>query len=633
MRPTLDTVNLGGVVPLYATTDAVNGPIVFTRDDGAILTRGAGRVRGRHEKEGSFGQFLENYMDNRTYGFVNEDFTNTATKHIRTTYEPVSTPDHDGNRITNWRHWKEQGDNATFMQNDYMKDMTMDAMPIPPTGTVAFVQQFDDMNPPGTRSFTMGDNFEFEFGIFILPTALATPGSRDSYYTDTFRLQIGVGGLTPYNMDFDNGAAPFNAMGPGPASRFGGNTTASWLRIEPYNYYGEMALNIQQENVQNFVKGRQLFHTDFTNGQHSDPGNPVLTAVAGFAGPLNNANSCETCHFLNGPGLALSGPLGLTSSMVFKLPGGNQVHQQQGSAVPGPSTTMTVMLDGAPVTLTKPSYTVTTMQAGTPAFSARIARKVVGMGLLEAVDERTLLLRADRLDCNKDGISGRPNFVKDPVSGALRIGRFGWKAEKVSVKHQVADAALVDMDVGTTMFKDSTGKVELTDVQLSQIATYMSLLSVPPQLNPAETDPDVLAGEQIFKTAGCANCHQTDTVTGANHPFTELRNQSIKPYSDLLLHDMGPDLADNSGVAASDDPMAPASASEWRTPPLWGISKLAIVDPMNRMTSLGLLHDGRAKNVTEAVLWHGGEASAVKAAFIALPTAQRNQLLAFVNSL
>jgi Cytochrome C oxidase, cbb3-type, subunit III len=245
-RPTLDAIDLGGVVPLFATTDAKNGPIVFTRDDGAIITRGAGRVRGRHEKEGSFGQFLENYMDNRTYGFVNEDFTNTATKHIRTTYEPVSTPDHDGNRITNWRHWKEQGDNATFMQNDYMKDMTMDAMPIPPTGTVAFVQQFDDMNPPGTRSFTMGDNFEFEFGIFILPTALATPGSRDSYYTDTFRLQIGVGGLTPYNMDFDNGAAPFHAMGPGPASRFGGNTTASWLRIEPYNYYGEMALNIQQ---------------------------------------------------------------------------------------------------------------------------------------------------------------------------------------------------------------------------------------------------------------------------------------------------------------------------------------------------------------------------------------------------
>jgi CxxC motif-containing protein (DUF1111 family)/cytochrome c553 len=634
-RPSINSVDLAGVVPLFATTDAVNGPIVFTRDDGAVITRGAGRVRGRHEKEGSFGQFLENYMDNRTYGFVNEDFTNTATKHIKTTYEPVSTPDHDGNRITNWRHWKEQGDNATFMLNDYMKDMTMSDIPmgVPPTGPVAFVQQFDDLNPPNGRSFTQGLNFEFEFGIFILPTALVTPGSRDSYYTDTFRLQIGIGGLTPYNMDFDNGMAPFNAMGPIPASRFGGSTTASWLRIEPYNYYGEMALNIQQENVQNFVQGRRLFHTDFTNGQHSDPGNPVLTRVAGFAGPMNQTNSCESCHFLNSPGFTLSGTLGPTSSMVFKFPGPGQIHQQTGSAASGTPTTSTVMLDGAPVTLTKPTFTVTTQAAGTPAFSARIARKLVGMGLLEAIDERSLLLRADPLDCNKDGISGRPNYIKDPVTNALRVGRFGWKAEKVSVQHQVAEAAADDLDVGTSMFKDSTGKVELTDQDLAQMTTYMRLLSVPPQLNPLETDPDVLAGEQIFKTVGCANCHQTDMVTGANHPFTELRNQAIKPYSDLLLHDMGPDLADNSGVAASDDPMAPAAASEWRTPPLWGMSKLIIVDPMHRTGNLGLLHDGRAKSVTEAVLWHGGEASVVKTAFIALPTAQRNQLLAFVNSL
>jgi CxxC motif-containing protein (DUF1111 family) len=273
------------------------------------------------------------------------------------------------------------------------------------------------------------------------------------------------------------------------------------------------------------------------------------------------------------------------------------------------------------------------MAAGAPAYSARIARKLVGMGLIEAIDERSMLLRADPLDCNMDGISGRPNYIKDPVTGALRIGRMGWKAEKVSVQHQVADAAANDIDVGTSMIKDSTGKVELTDQDFMQMTTYMRLLSVPPQLNPLETDPDVLAGEQIFKTVGCAACHQTDAVTGANHPFTELRNQAIKPYSDLLLHDMGPDLADNSGVAASNDPMAPASASEWRTPPLWGMSKLTIVDPMHRMNNLGLLHDGRAATITEAVLWHGGEAATIKAAFVALPTAQRNQLLAFVGSL
>ena len=625
VRPALDTISLGGVVPLFASTDATNGPIVFTRDDGAIVTRGAGRVRGRHEKEGSFGQFLENYFDNRTYGFVSEDFTNTATKHIRTTYEPISTPDHDGNRITNWRHWKEQGDNATFMQNDYMKDMPMTAVPMPPTGKTAFVQKFDDLNPPGGRSFAVGQNFEFEFGIFIDPASLVTKGSRDSYYTDTFRLQIGVGGLTPLNLDF------VGLPGPVPDGRFGGATTASWLRVEPYNYYGEMALNIQQENVQNFVEGRRMFHSDFTTGAHSDPGNPVLTKVMGLAGPVNNTTSCESCHFRNGPGFQLAGALDAKASMVFKFPGAaGQVHQQTGSVTLAAPTTMSVMLDGAPVTLSKPNYTVTTMQAGAQPFSARIARKLIGMGLLEAIDERTLLERADPTDCNGDGISGRPNYIHEPVTNALRVGRIGWKAEKVSVVHQVADALQQDMDVGTSVLKDSTGKAELADADLLKIATYMRLISVPPQ--PNATDPDVMAGEQIFKTVGCANCHMTDTITGANHPFTELRNQSIKPYSDLLLHDMGPDLADNSGIAASTDPAAPAAASEWRTPPLWGIGLLTTVDP-TRATNLGLLHDGRAKTVTEAVLWHGGEASKVKAAFIALPTAQRTQLLKFLSNI
>ena len=626
-RPTLDSVSLGGVVPLFAPTDAKNGPIVFTRDDGAIITRGAGRVRGRHEKEGSFGQFLENYFDNRTYGFVNEDFTNTATKHITTTYEPVSMPDHNGNRITNWRHWKMQGDNATFMQNDYMKDGTDANLPmgVPPTGSYAFVQYFDDMNPPGGRSFTVGQNFEFEFGIFILDSALVTPGSRDSYYTDTFRLQIGLGGLTPLNLDFSG------LPGPVADARFGGQTTASWLRVEPYNYYGEMALNMQQENVQNFVAGRRMFHSDFTTGVHSDPGNPVLTKVQNLAGPLNNTTSCESCHFRNGPGFQLTGAFDSKASMVFKYPGAQgQLHPMTGSVSIGAPTTMSVMLDGAPVALSKPNYTVTSMQSGAQPFSARIARKLIGAGLLEAIDERTLLERADPADCNGDGISGRPNYIHEPVTNNLRIGRLGWKAEKVSVVHQVADALQQDMDVGTSILKDSTGKVELMDADLLQIATYMRLISVPPQ--PNATDPDVMAGEQIFKTVGCANCHMTDTITGANHPFTELRNQSIKPYSDLLLHDMGSDLADNSGIALSTDPTAPAAASEWRTAPLWGIGLLTTVDP-TRATNLGLLHDGRAKTVTEAVLWHGGEASAVKAAFVALPTAQRAQLLKFLSNI
>jgi CxxC motif-containing protein (DUF1111 family) len=207
----------------------------------------------------------------------------------------------------------------------------------------------------------------------------------------------------------------------------------------------------------------------------------------------------------------------------------------------------------------------------------------------------------------------------------LRIGRFGWKAEKVDVRHQAAEAAFDDMGLGSSLFPDA-GKAELADEDLNRLVTYMRLVSVPGQRG--HGDPKVAQGEQIFKTIGCSNCHVTDVVTSANHPFAELRSQDIKPYSDLLLHDMGPDLADNSGVVASDDPSAPPAASEWRTPPLWGTGLLSTIS-----THTGLLHDGRAASVLEAVLWHGGEAEATRERVTKLSAADREALLAFVQSL
>jgi CxxC motif-containing protein (DUF1111 family) len=305
---------------------------------------------------------------------------------------------------------------------------------------------------------------------------------------------------------------------------------------------------------------------------------------------------------------------------------GAQLQPKDGSAtVSGTETKLVTLGDGTAVTLSKPKIAVTAKSGETLKFSARIARKVIGMGLLEAIDERTLLNRADQKDCNGDGISGRANFIKDPLTGALRLGRFGWKAEKVDVRHQVAEAAFDDMGVGSSLFPDQ-GKAELSDDELSRLVTYMRLVSVPGQRD--HSAPQVLQGEQIFKTVGCANCHVTDVVTGANHPFVELRSQDIKPYSDLLLHDMGADLADNSAVAPSDDVAAPAAASEWRTPPLWGTGLLATINGHT-----GLLHDGRAASVLEAVLWHGGEAEATKQRVIQLSAADRAALVAFVASL
>jgi CxxC motif-containing protein (DUF1111 family) len=617
-----DLVNLGDLKPLYTAASVVNPPVVTKLADGTLVTRGAGRVRGRHEKEGSFGTFGPHYFENRSYGFVVEDFTPTGTKRIRVTYMPIAMPDHNGNRITNWRAWKQQGNNATFAENKYMEDVTTG--PMMAMGPVAQYQQYDQTFVPGGRTMDVGQNFEFEFGIFIDPASLTSAGSRNSYYTDTFRYAIGTGGMTANNLDYDQ------APGPLAEARLGGDTTIAWVFAEPEMYFSQMALNTQQENVQNFLEGRRLFHTDFVTGEHSEEGNPTFTEQAGKAGPLFATTSCENCHIHNGPGELLTGAMDEKSSMVFKLYNagelGNQLQLQEGSAsVSGTDTKMVTLGDGTAVTLSRPKFTVTASKGDASHYSARLARKLVGLGLLEAIDEQTILGRADRLDCDQDGISGRPSFVADPKTGELRLGRMGWKAEKVDVAHQVADAASADIGLGSSFFPEN-GKAELEDSELMKLTTYMRLIGVPPQREHAT--PAVMQGEQLFKTVGCANCHVTDVVTSANHPFAELRSQSIRPFTDLLLHDMGEDLADNSGVAIGTEANSPPGASEWRTPPLWGIG---LYEKVNGHT--GLLHDGRAKSVLEAALWHGGEAQKVKERFMALSSAERDALVAFVMSL
>jgi CxxC motif-containing protein (DUF1111 family) len=640
-RTGLDAISLGDVKPLFTATDAVNPPIVFKRDDGALITRGAGRVRGRHEgpldTNQPFMEFVADYFLSRTYGWIVEDFTPLGQAHVRVTYLPISMPTGG----TNFRAWKMYGNGDVFTNNGGMKsDVQMPSIMVNgqemtanyPTKFAPFarIQQAETtMNGRTNMPVAPGDLFEFEFGIFNDAGAIQPPGSRTNYYTDTYRYQVGKGGVTSNNPDKYTGGK--GILGPVPGAQGGGDTTNVWPYFMQESQFGQMALNVQHENVQHLVMGRRLFHTDFTTGAHSEPNNPVFMEQVGKAGPLGQTTSCENCHISNGPGATLTATgLDPKASMAIKLYNagalGAQLQPTQGSAALMGSTTKTVMLsDGTSVTLTKPTIAVMAKDGTMPAFSARVARKVIGMGLLEAIDERTILSRADQKDCDMNGISGRPNFVKDPRTGDLRLGRFGWKAEKVSVEHQVAEAAMLDMGVGTSLFPDN-GKVELNDDDLSHLVTYMRLVSVPGQRNYG--DAQVTAGEQIFKTIGCASCHATDVVTGANHPFSELRNQAIKPYTDLLLHDMGADLADNSGIPAPTSESSPASASEWRTPPLWGTGLLMTINGHT-----GLLHDGRANGVLEAILWHGGEAEATKQAVMKLSATDRAALLAFVNSI
>ncbi len=644
VAPTLD-----GVVPLFSATDVVNPPIVFTRDDGALITRGAGRVRGRHEgpldTNQPFQEWVTDYFMDRTYGWIVEDYTVIGESRIRASYIPVGPPTGG----TNFRAWKNYSNGDVFNVNGGMEGSTIPNLSLGgkdlAQGYETTFQAYDAVQSQETtqnaregRAMQTGDIFEFEFGIFF-QGSIEPAGSRTAYYTDTFRYRVGVGGVTSNNPDPYEGDAGADAevrwvLGPSEPAQLGGGTTNVWHYYMPETYFGQMALNIQHENVQHFVQGRRLFHTDFTTGEHSEGANDPFTEQAGKAGPQLVTTSCENCHINNGPGTTLTA-FDETASMAFKLYNagalGNQLQLDEGNVTVGsPETKVVTLGDGTTVNLTKPTFTVTANDGSSPAYSARIARKLIGVGLLEAISEETILARADMLDCDANGISGRPNFITDPVSGVIRVGRMGWKAEKVSVQHQVADAAEADLGVFSSVIPGPNGEVELTDAELADLTTYMRLIAVPGQRD--YDDPQVAQGEEIFKTIGCGNCHVTDAVTGANHPFAELRNQSIKPFTDLLLHDMGPDLADNSGIAvpaAGDGNQAqPAGASEWRTAPLWGTGLLATVNGHT-----GLLHDGRAGSVLEAVLWHGGEAEAIKQKLIALPTAEREALLRFVESL
>jgi CxxC motif-containing protein (DUF1111 family)/cytochrome c553 len=628
-RPLL---TLGSAMPLFANAEAVV-PVTFVRDDGALITRAAGRVRGRHELEGTYGPFGPMYFEDRTYGFVIEDFTARGESRIRVTYLPIARPQDK----TNFRAFKIYGDGNVFHANTGMDSDT--ALPsllragndpaanyTKVIAPYARVQSHEvTRNARANRALQKDDLFEFEFGVFIDPGDVSA-NSRTAYYTDTFRYRIGRGGLTPENFDTSG------TLGPTEIAYQGGATTLAWVYAEPDGYFSQMALNIQHEHVQRFVEGRRLFHTDFASGAHSESGNPALPEQANKAGPLFVTTSCERCHAGNGGGRTLTAALDEQSSLVFKLYGadaslGGQLQLQEGSARLLDSEQHSVTLaDATAVTLSRPHFEVRPKAGAVPMYSARIARRLVGLGLLEAIDEQTILSQADPEDCDANGISGRPHFVSDPAGRGVRLGRFGWRAEKVSVEHQVADALAADLGVQTRLIPGAKGEIELNDADLDRMSTYMRLLGVPPQRT-AE-DPLVAKGEALFRSVGCAYCHVPAVTTGEAHPYVELRGQQIRPYTDLLLHDLGPDLADDAAASRDGTGNEPATASEWRTAPLWGVGLSQQVQGY-----VALLHDGRAQSVLEAVLWHGGEATRVRERVTQLSREDREALIRFVESL
>ena len=293
----------------------------------------------------------------------------------------------------------------------------------------------------------------------------------------------------------------------------------------------------------------------------------------------------------------------------------------------------------APPTLFEsPSFRSTTSVSGAlpegTLTSLRIANQLVGVGLLEAVAEEQILERADPQDLDGDGISGRPNRVWNLDRQVTALGRFGWKANQPDVLQQVASAFFADMGITNRLFPVDAcraddlacerqmlhdGSFDINSDDLAKVVLYTRALAVPAQRN--HTAPNVQRGRALFFDLGCETCHRARMTTAEHPTIPALSNQSIKPYSDMLLHDMGPGLADGR-------PDFEATGSEWRTPPLWGIGLIRVV---NKHTFF--LHDGRARNLQEAILWHGGEALAAQQSYLNLPRRDREALLAFLESL
>lgn len=280
--------------------------------------------------------------------------------------------------------------------------------------------------------------------------------------------------------------------------------------------------------------------------------------------------------------------------------------------------------DGTPFELRRPriSFKIPGVKTRRVKRSLRMSPAVVGSGLIEAIPASFIIAQSDPYDLNNDGISGRVQYSINERTGALEIGRFGFKGIHPTLEQQGAGAFAADIGVTNPIFKSSNGKSEITQKALDDLTFYMQASTVPKARN--QNDPSVIAGKALFQSVGCSDCHKFNITTGG-HALPELNGQTIHPFTDLLLHDMGPLLADKRHEFQ-------ASGTEWRTTPLWsiGIAERLLADENVTPT---FMHDGRARTLEEAILWHDGEAAAARYNFMNLSAADRAKLIAFLKSI
>lgn len=641
--------------PSAARSDESEATTVADACSSKKVTEGVIRVRRRHENDMDFSRYNPFYWQGRRTSFRVEDFTPCGTMAIVFTlttewpqdYTPTRGPDfsaiYKGDPVA-----PSEALRSKFEINSRMSHMAENRIFQATIGPNAFAAYPESLKP--------GNLLVFEFRFFNNEShpewqrqKATDPQTISAYYSEFFRIRIGEAGLLIDNPQDDDGFAPEESYA-------GGGTTIPTVRVEPWRALQQIALNLTTANEQAFLDGRTWFHTDFTGGQHVDDATdakPMLffeedrIARSGLAGTAFNARSCSACHINNGIALLpdLGSPVDRTIVKTLDSGSGN-AHPNFGPQlqtlgadaegilkVASYTTNPVTLKDGTVVELKKPNFVVEGANVSTEglALAPRKVPALIGLGLLDAVPDQTIL---DFAKASKGQVS--------EVNG--RIGRFGWKAGQVTVKDQIMAALNNDLAVTSRGQPElgcaprcQTGKGFIDDKAVDLMNAYVSLLGVPARRNPS--DAGVLRGQEVFRELNCQSCHIEKVKTGPSE-FSELAHQTIAPYTDLLLHDMGEGLADPAGPLAS----------KWRTAPLWGLKNVrhatdshaqefpagniniiwtdaqAVADK----NPMQFLHDGRAASIPEAILWHGGEAEDAVLRYKELSKADRDALEAFL---
>ena len=447
----------------------------------------------------------------------------------------------------------------------------------------------------------------------------------------------------------------------------GGKATVNKKRNS--NSFSHASANLEFSRQMGFSLGNALFKKVWI-------ASPASTLASDGLGPLFNAPSCQRCHLKDGRGHPPTAnfPQDNAISMIMRLsipPQTKNQHealasgrlgvikepiyggQLQDLAVTGSLSEGKIHITykeqlielkgGEKVSLRHPTYTIRHTNYGSlhpqTMMSVRVAPPMIGLGLLEAISASDTLSLADPDDANNDGISGKANQVWDVIKQDTSLGRFGWKAGQPNLPQQNADAFSGDLGIANPLFKNLWGdcsqaqvtcikaphggspqhdNVEISKESMELVNFYSRNLAL--QKRHQVNSPNVLAGKKLFYQSGCVDCHQPSYTTSKKSAI-EQSEQRIWPYTDLLLHDMGRGLADRR-------PEFMATGFEWRTAPLWGIG---LTQTVNKHSFF--LHDGRARSLLEAIIWHGGEAHKSQQKVVNMTPQERRLLIHFLKSL